>query len=70
MPTPLSPETIVYGFTPAGDADVSPDGRRISYALGSVDRESKKPGSQVWALPAGSWYVLQSACCRARLSRA
>ena len=49
MPTPLSPETIVYGFTPAGDADVSPDGRRISYTLGSVDKESKKPGSQVWA---------------------
>ena len=29
MAKPINPETIVYGFTSAGDADVSPDGTRV-----------------------------------------
>lgn len=49
MPQPLSPETLVYGFTVAGDPQVSPDGERIVYSLASVDRESKQGRSQVWA---------------------
>ena len=48
MATPLSPETIVYGFTSAGDANVSPDGARIVYTLARTDREKKKGGSQLW----------------------
>ena len=48
MIKPLSPETIVYGFTSAGDADISPDGTRITYSLGRTDRETKKGGSQIW----------------------
>ena len=42
------PGTIIYGFTPAGDPDVAPDGRRLTYTLSNTDRESKKGSSQVW----------------------
>lgn len=48
MPKPLSPETLVYGFTPAGDPQVSPAGRHVVYSLGTTDRESKKSSSHVW----------------------
>ena len=48
MPNPLSPETIVYGFTSAGDPDISPDGVHVTYALGRTSRETKKPASQIW----------------------
>jgi dipeptidyl aminopeptidase/acylaminoacyl peptidase len=48
MTTPLSPATLVYGFTPAADPDVSPDGTRIAYTLGATNRETHKTSSQVW----------------------
>ncbi|MEO9254615.1 MAG: hypothetical protein ABI305_03685, partial [Tepidiformaceae bacterium] len=48
MTTPLSPTTLVYGFTPAADPDVSPDGTRIAYTLGATNRETHKGSSQVW----------------------
>jgi dipeptidyl aminopeptidase/acylaminoacyl peptidase len=48
MSKPITPETIVYGFTSAGDADVSPDGTRITYTLARTNRETKKGGSQLW----------------------
>ncbi len=48
MARPLSPETLVYGFSTAGDPQVSPDGTRVLYTLARVDRESKKPDSQLW----------------------
>jgi dipeptidyl aminopeptidase/acylaminoacyl peptidase len=48
MPGPLTPETLVYGFTTAGEPQVSPDGSRIAYTLARADRETKKMESQVW----------------------
>src|SRR6185312_878734 len=48
MPTNLTPHTLIYGFTPAGDPDVSPDGSRLLYTLARTDAESKKSLSQVW----------------------
>ena len=48
MVTPLSPQTLVYGFQSPGDPQVSPDGSRVAFSVGTIDRESGKPGSQVW----------------------
>src|SRR5437660_562811 len=48
MGAPLSPETLVYGLTSAGDPQVSPDGTAIIYTLSSTDRDTKKASSQVW----------------------
>ncbi|MGI8927450.1 MAG: S9 family peptidase [Tepidiformaceae bacterium] len=48
MPSPLSPSTLVYGFTVAGEPQVSPDGRAVLYTLSSTDRETKKTSSQLW----------------------
>src|SRR5258708_33842942 len=44
----LTPDTLVYGLTPAGDPQVSPDGASIVYTLSKTDRETKKASSQVW----------------------
>ena len=48
MIKPLSPETLVYGFTPASDPQVAPDGRRIVYNLAAVSKETKKGSNQIW----------------------
>src|SRR6478735_2739424 len=48
MPRPLTPETVVYDLTPSGDPQVSPDGTRLLYTLTKVERETKKPSSQLW----------------------
>lgn len=48
MAAPLTPETLVYGFTTAGDPHVSPDGRRVLYSVSRTDRETRKTSSQVW----------------------
>jgi len=48
MPRPLSPETLVYELASAGDPQISPDGTRIVYALGRIDRATGKPRSQLW----------------------
>lgn len=48
MGQPLSPETLVYDLTTAGEPQVSPDGTRIIYTLSKIDRESKQADSQVW----------------------
>ncbi|RIK45069.1 MAG: hypothetical protein DCC58_07420, partial [Chloroflexi bacterium] len=48
MPTPLTPERLVYDFCGAGDPRVSPDGTTILYALGTVDKETKKPSAHLW----------------------
>lgn len=48
MSRPLDPETLVYGFSLAGDPQISPDGARIVYTLTTTDRESKKASSQLW----------------------
>ncbi len=48
MTRPLSPQRLVYDFTVASDPQVSPDGGRIVFARGEIDRETKKVGSQLW----------------------
>ena len=48
MMRPLSPDRLVYDFVVAADPQVSQDGRRIVYAFGEVDRETKKVRSQLW----------------------
>ena len=54
MAKPLSPETLVYGFTPAADPQISPDGSRVVYTRAATDRETHKTSSQIWAVGAGS----------------
>ena len=49
MPHPLTPETFVYGFTPAGDPQISPDGG--AHRLHPDDDRSPKHeegGSHLW----------------------
>ena len=46
--TPLTPHALIYGFTVAGDPQVSPDGKQVAYAVSKTDAESKKTSSQVW----------------------
>ena len=48
MTSPLTPETLVYGFATVDDPQVSPDGTSIIYVLTEFDQESKKPQSQIW----------------------
>ena len=56
MARPLSPQTLVYDFTAAGDPQVSPDGTRVVYTLSKTDRGSKpdlspfegRGSSQLW----------------------
>ncbi|OAI40286.1 hypothetical protein AYO38_06115 [bacterium SCGC AG-212-C10] len=48
MPTPLTPSTLIYGFTSAGDPQVSPDGRHIAYVVSQTDGESKRTTSHLW----------------------
>ncbi|MGZ6392187.1 MAG: TolB family protein [Ktedonobacterales bacterium] len=48
MPQALTPETLIYGFTLAGDPHISPDGTRILYSLSQTNRDTKKPTSNLW----------------------
>ncbi|HET9017625.1 MAG TPA: S9 family peptidase [Thermomicrobiaceae bacterium] len=48
MAQPITPQTVVYGFTLAGDPQVSPDGSRVLYTLSKFDQETKKANSQLW----------------------
>ena len=48
MTNPLSPEVLVYGFTTAGDPQVSPDGTQVLYSLTRTDKETKKSSSALW----------------------
>lgn len=48
MPHPLTPDTLIYGFTLAGDPQISPDGTRILYSLSQTNRDTKKPSSNLW----------------------
>ena len=50
MLSPLTPDTLVYGFTSASDPQISPDGSRIAYVLGRVSRDDEKAESQVWLM--------------------
>ncbi len=48
MSRPLTPDTLIYGLTTAGDPQVLPDGTHLLYALARTDRETKKTTSNVW----------------------
>jgi dipeptidyl aminopeptidase/acylaminoacyl peptidase len=48
VPTPLSPDILIYDLAGASDPQVSPDGARLLYTVGKTDAESKKALSQVW----------------------
>jgi dipeptidyl aminopeptidase/acylaminoacyl peptidase len=50
MTKPLSPETLVYGFTPVSDPQISPDGAQILYTRATTDAEKHKGSSQVWII--------------------
>ncbi|GIW06899.1 MAG: hypothetical protein KatS3mg060_1704 [Dehalococcoidia bacterium] len=47
MTAPLTPETLVYRFTPAADPQLSPDGRHVLYTVTTTER-GKAPVSQIW----------------------
>ena len=49
MTQPLSPETIVYGFTLAGDPNVSPDGSQIVFTFTTIDTDTHKPETHLWS---------------------
>jgi dipeptidyl aminopeptidase/acylaminoacyl peptidase len=48
MSPALTPEMLVYGFTPASDPRVSPDGSRILYIVTTTNRQSNKVASHLW----------------------
>ena len=48
MSKPLSPHTLVYTLHMAGDAQISPDGRRVLYTLSRADETSLQTSSQLW----------------------
>lgn len=48
MPHPLDAHTLVYGFSSAGEPQVSPDGTRLLYTLARADEQTKKTSSNVW----------------------
>ncbi len=50
MPTPLSPETLVYGLTPAADPAISPDGASIVYTRTVTSRETGKAATHLWLI--------------------
>ncbi|HEX6031052.1 MAG TPA: S9 family peptidase [Tepidiformaceae bacterium] len=45
---PLTPSTLIYGFTTASDPQISPDGTLVAYVVSKTDAESKKGSSQIW----------------------
>ena len=50
MTAPITAETMVYGFTPAGDPQISPDGEHIAFSLGKLEKAKKKPEQQLWLM--------------------
>jgi Tol biopolymer transport system component len=44
----LTPEALIYDLVSAGDPQVSPDGTRVVYSVGSADRERDRATSQLW----------------------
>jgi dipeptidyl aminopeptidase/acylaminoacyl peptidase len=48
MARPLTPETLVYGFTTADDPQIAPDGSAILYTRSKADKETQKMQGQLW----------------------
>ncbi|MCL6649135.1 MAG: S9 family peptidase [Chloroflexi bacterium] len=53
MATPLTPATLVYGFTPASDPQLSPDGRHLLFTR-TTTAPGAQPVSQVWLMDLAS----------------
>ncbi|HET7036875.1 MAG TPA: hypothetical protein VFI42_14415, partial [Thermomicrobiaceae bacterium] len=55
MARPMTAELLIYDLKNAADPQLSPDGSAILYTLATIDRETKKPASQLWlCAPDGS----------------
>lgn len=48
MDQPLSPGTLVYGFEPCADPQISPDGERIAFVRSRTERDPKQSASHIW----------------------
>jgi dipeptidyl aminopeptidase/acylaminoacyl peptidase len=48
MSAPLSPETLIYGFEPCADPQISPDGERIVFIRARTAKDAKDSGSHLW----------------------
>ncbi|MFN8513821.1 MAG: S9 family peptidase [Chloroflexia bacterium] len=48
MTSPLTADVLVYDFKAAGDPQLSPDGERVLYSLGQVERGKLRGTSQIW----------------------
>ena len=48
MTSPLPPDVIVYDFKSAGDPQLSPDGSKVLYSLGQLERGKLRGTSQLW----------------------
>ena len=48
MTSPLTPEMLVYDFKSAGDPQLSPDGSKVLYTFGQVERGKLRGTSQLW----------------------
>lgn len=48
MPRPLTPHDFVYGFQPAGDPQIAPDGSTIAFTVTTTDSESGKATANIW----------------------
>ncbi|MGE0571758.1 MAG: TolB family protein, partial [Dehalococcoidia bacterium] len=48
MARPLTPQTLVYGFEPTGDPQISPAGERIVYSQTKTDRDAAKSSTHLW----------------------
>lgn len=47
---PLTPDDILL-FKAAGDAHLSPDGRRVAYVVSSIDADADETRSAIWIVP-------------------
>ncbi|HLZ31691.1 MAG TPA: S9 family peptidase [Chloroflexota bacterium] len=46
--SPLSPDALVYETVSAGDPQISPDGKRVVYALSQASKDLDRGLSQIW----------------------
>ncbi len=46
--SPLTPDILVYDFKSASDPQLSPDGDKVLYTLGQVERGKLRGTSQLW----------------------
>src|SRR5579885_1669976 len=49
-PRPIGPEDVLR-FQTVGEAQISPDGRRVAYTLHTIDRDDDTTRSAIWIVP-------------------